>query len=209
MLLTVNNITFKYNDSQVFKFGSFELNKKESLLVLGNSGKGKTTLLHLLSGLLDLESGSIYLNGTEFSKLKGQKRDFFRGRHIGIVFQKAYFIKSLNALENIKLACLAANQHFDSKYATTLFEKLNLAGKENKYTYQLSTGEQQRFNIIRALINKPDLLLADEPTSSLDDDNCREVVNALKEAASVNNTALIIVTHDQRLKSEFSNVLEL
>jgi len=90
-----------------------------------------------------------------------------------------------------------------------LFERLNLSDKKSKYPHQLSAGEQQRINIIRALINKPELLLVDEPTSALDDENCQEVIRALKDAASINSSSLLIVTHDNRLKSEISKVLDL
>jgi len=141
--------------------------------------------------------------------MKNAKRDLYRGKHLGIVFQQPHFVKSLTAIQNVRLAAMSAKTAFNKTYVLGLFEQLGLRGKENKYTSDMSVGEQQRVNIIRALANKPELLLADEPTSALDDENCNHVVDLLKQAAAINNSALIIVTHDQRIKSQFKNTLQL
>lgn len=209
MILEIKDLKFRYKGNTEMQFPDVQLKRGETLLILGNSGKGKTTLLHLMAGLLSPSEGTIHINQTNLNDLKGHRLDRFRGNHMGIVFQKSYFLKGLSSIQNVQVAALAAEQKQDLSYIHELFKNLGLTGKELKKTYQLSIGEQQRVNIIRALVNKPDVLLADEPTSALDDKHCMDVVDALKTAASFNNSALVIVTHDHRLKDVFKNVIEL
>jgi len=209
VILSTQKLSFKYTDSAAFNFPDLQLNAKETLLVLGKSGSGKTTLLHLLAGFLHPTHGNVFLKEQAFTAMKNAKRDLYRGKHLGIVFQQPHFVKSLTAIQNVRLAAMSAKTAFNKTYVLGLFEQLGLRGKENKYTSDMSVGEQQRVNIIRALANKPELLLADEPTSALDDENCNHVVDLLKQAAAINNSALIIVTHDQRIKSQFKNTLQL
>jgi putative ABC transport system ATP-binding protein len=209
VILTTNNLIFNYNDQMGFSYPDISLNKAESLLILGASGSGKTTLLHLLAGFLEPNQGEISFVNQSFGQLKGRKIAQIRGRHMGLVFQNPLFMKSLTAIENVKLACKAAQSMVDEAYLEFLFTELNIAGKMNSKVAKLSVGEQQRVNIVRALANKPDLLLADEPTSALDDHNCEQVIKMLKHAAEINESALDVVTHDQRLKAEFQNSVVL
>lgn len=209
MTLEIENLSYQYDQSQNIRFPSIQIDKNQALLILGNSGKGKTTLLHLIAGLLRSNKGSIKVDGVDLNSLKGHQLDTFRGKNMGVIFQKSYFLKGLTARQNVLVAALAAEQKQDEEYINSLFKTLGLTDKQHKKTYQLSIGEQQRVNIIRALVNKPKILLADEPTSALDDDNCKEVVKVLQEAAAINNSALVIVTHDSRLKQIFKNVVEL
>ena len=206
-MLETKNLRFKYDNNLELNFPDIKTSK-ENLLILGASGVGKTTFLHLLSGLLKPMNGEIDLLGTKISKLKMSEMDRFRGKNIGIVFQKPHFINSLTVKENLQLAQYISKKS-DKNRIQSLLERLGIEDKANKKTQNLSQGEKQRVSIALAIVNSPKLILADEPTSSLDDLNCDKVINILKNQASKYKAKLIIITHDYRLKKHFKNTLSL
>ena len=206
-MLETKNLRFKYDNNLELNFPDIKTSK-ENLLILGASGVGKTTFLHLLSGLLKPINGEINLLGTKISKLKMSEMDRFRGKNIGIVFQKPHFINSLTVKENLQLAQYISKKS-DKNRIQSLLESLGIEDKANKKTQNLSQGEKQRVSIALAIVNSPKLILADEPTSSLDDLNCDKVINILKNQASKYKAKLIIITHDYRLKKHFKNTLSL
>ena len=206
-MLETKNLRFKYDNNLELNFPDIKTSK-ENLLILGASGIGKTTFLHLLSGLLKPMNGEIDLLGTKISKLKMSEMDRFRGKNIGIVFQKPHFINSLTVKENLQLAQYISKKS-DKNRIQSLLENLGIEDKANKKTQNLSQGEKQRVSIALAIVNSPKLILADEPTSSLDDLNCDKVINILKNQASKYKAKLIIITHDYRLKKHFKNTLSL
>ena len=180
-----------------------------TILVTGNSGKGKTTYLHILAGLLQPNSGEILIDNKEITHLKGSKADKFRGKNIGVVFQKSHFIASLSVLENLEMASWLASGKKHTKRAKELLQKLDISEQAHKLPNQLSVGQQQRFSIARDLINEPKFLLADEPTSCLDDKNADNVIELLETLSKEYKTALIIVTHDSRIKQKFTNQITM
>lgn len=180
-----------------------------TLLVTGNSGKGKTTYLHILAGLLKPKSGEIFIDNNEITHLKGSKADKFRGKNIGVVFQKSHFIASLSVLENLEMASWLATGKKHTKRAKELLNKLDILEQAHKQPSQLSVGQQQRVSIARALMNEPKVLLADEPTSSLDDKNADNVIELLESLSKEYKAALIIVTHDSRIKAKFTNQITM
>ena len=206
-MLETKNLRFKYDDDSVLSFPDIKTSK-ENLLILGASGVGKTTFLHLLSGLLKPLEGEIDLIGTPISKLTMSEMDRFRGKNIGIVFQKPHFINSLTVKENLQLAQYISKK-IDKTRISSLLESLGIEDKANKKTLNLSQGEKQRVATALAIVNSPKLILADEPTSSLDDLNCDKVINLLKNQAAKYKAKLIIITHDYRLKKHFKNTLSL
>ena len=206
-MLETKNLRFKYDDDSELSFPDIKTSK-ENLLILGASGVGKTTFLHLLSGLLKPLESEIDLIGTTISKLTMTEMDRFRGKNIGIVFQKPHFINSLTVKENLQLAQYISKK-IDKTRINSLLESLGIEDKANKKTLNLSQGEKQRVSIALAIVNSPKLILADEPTSSLDDLNCDKVINLLKNQAAKYKAKLIIITHDFRLKKHFKNTLSL
>lgn len=207
-MIYTKDLSFQYTD-KVFNFPDISCKANETLLITGNSGVGKTTFLHLLCGLLTSKSGEILVDNTDISLLKGAKLDQFRGKNIGIILQKSYFIDSLSVLENLELTSWLAVSKKQTSLAKELLSQLGLGEFLHQKTYQLSVGQQQRVSIARALINQPKVILADEPTSSLDDENTKIVLDLLIDVAKKQNAALIIVTHDSRLKNNISNQIEL
>jgi ABC-type lipoprotein export system ATPase subunit len=207
-MIKTRDIKFDYNNQVFFEFPDIEIKTKENLLIIGNSGIGKTTLLHLLAGLLESKSGSIELLGKEISNLNSYQLDTFRGENIGIVFQRSHFVNSLTVKENLELAQFIANKK-DNNRIDTILKSLGILDKSDKKTNQLSQGEKQRASIALAIINSPKLILADEPTSSLDDENCDRVIKLLKKQASEFNAQLIVITHDNRLKKHFKKSIKL
>lgn len=208
-MISTKNLQFSYNEKHIFSFPDLRCQPGETLLITGNSGTGKTTLLHLLGGLLVPKNGIVNINGVDFSKLSQKDRDVFRGKNIGMILQKSYFIESLNILDNIVLASWLVQKKQAVSRAEELLKKLDVDQHKYKMPSELSVGQQQRVNIARALINEPKILLADEPTSSLDDENTTIVSGLLQQLASEQNAALLIVTHDQRLKNIFTNQIQL
>ena len=208
-MLEFRGVTFNYPSGPSFDFPDFQCEEGEQLLLLGESGTGKTTLLHVLAGLLTPTGGEVILDGTNLVTLDSSTRDGFRGENIGIVFQTAHFIKSLSVIDNLILPHFLTGKPTDKNKALAILDRLNLKHKANNATTALSVGEQQRVAIARALVNDPKLILADEPTSALDDKNANEVINLLRTQAELSQASLIIVTHDQRLKDQFPKRVEL
>ena len=207
-MIKTESLKFSYDGKKYFDFPDINLDSGENLLIIGNSGIGKTTLLHLLAGILKPESGSISISGTDISKFSDTELDKFRGDNIGIVFQKPHFISSLTINENLKLAQYLSPSKISGD-AKKILESLNIKDKYQQKPNQLSEGEKQRASIALALINSPSLILADEPTSSLDDFNCDNVIKLLKTQAKDHKAQLIVITHDARLKKHFKNNLNL
>lgn len=204
-MIKIKKLSYKYPDGPLIQFPDFEVKEGESLLVLGESGSGKTTLLHLLAGLLRPSSGEIWVNNTPLSQIDNAQMDQFRGEHIGLVYQKNYFIESLSVLDNLIISPYCTKK----SRVKTIAKRLGILDTLNRYPKQLSVGQQQRASIGRAVMNLPQLLLADEPTGALDYNNCLNVITLLLDEALANNAALVIVTHDDRLKGEVDNSIEL
>lgn len=207
-MIKTKGVEFNYDNQVFFKFQDINLKSSENLLIIGSSGIGKTTLLHLLAGLLESSSGSIKLFEKELNDLSSHQLDRFRKNNIGIVFQRPHFVNSLTVKENLQLAQYIANKK-DNNRIENILKNLNILDKSDKKTNQLSQGEKQRASIALAIVNSPKLILADEPTSSLDDINCDNVIKLLKKQATDFGAQLIVITHDSRLKKHFKNSIEL
>lgn len=206
-MIETKSLEFSYDNSFVFKFPDIKLKSNENLLVLGNSGIGKSTLLHNLAGILRPKSGSIKIFDQDITKLSELELDKFRGQNIGIIFQRSHFVNSLTVGENLELAqFLGRNKKGNIKET---LNNLKILDKINKKPKELSQGERQRASIALAIINSPKLILADEPTSSLDDTNCSNVIKILKEQALKYQAQLIVITHDSRLKKHFKKSISL
>tara|TARA_B100000287_G_scaffold401905_1_gene422371 strand:- start:487 stop:1113 length:627 start_codon:yes stop_codon:yes gene_type:complete len=208
-MLKSESLTFSYNESEEFNFPDIYLEKEESLLVLGNSGVGKTTLIHLLAGFLKPKSGVITLNNINYFNLSANELDLFRGKNIGMVFQKPYFVRNLSIMDNLFLSLYLSKKKQEKEIIIQILEDIGLGTKLNSKPDELSQGEQQRAAIALAVVKKPKLILADEPTSSLDDENCKKIIKLLKKQAALVKSQLVIITHDQRIKREFHKSIKL
>ncbi len=194
----------------VFRIASFSLERQASMVLIGRSGTGKTTFLHLIAGLLSADAGSITVDGQVVSEMSESERDTFRARTIGCIFQTLHLLHGFTALENVLLAAAFAGRKQGSQQrARELLVRLGLEKKLHTYSHKLSVGEQQRVAIARALLNAPALLLADEPTASLDDENARLVVDELRRLASESGASLLIATHDPIVMESFDCVVPI
>jgi len=208
-MLQIEQLRYNYQNETSLSFPDFTCKTGEHWLLLGQSGSGKTTLLHLLGGLLSPHSGTVTVGDTVLKTLSTAALDKFRGKNIGIIFQKNHFVRSLTVQENLLLAQQLAGMKPDKKRIADLLARLNIDHKLKSKTNALSQGEQQRVAIARALINQPRVILADEPTSALDDENCSEVVKLIEEQASLAGATLLVVTHDSRLKQRFEKQINI
>lgn len=208
-MVTTSNLTYSYNGNETLTFPDVDLTPGEHLLILGPSGIGKTTLLYLMSGLLPSVDGSIYIDGNKLNSMSRRKMDQFRGKNIGLIFQQYHFIKSLNVEENLRLRQSFPVSAVDKQRTDELIERLGLSDHRQQKVTSLSQGQQQRLSIALGLIHKPKVIFADEPTSNLDDSNCDRVISLLKEEAEISKSSLVIITHDQRIKSHFKNQVVL
>ena len=208
-MLEVKSLTFTHEGQNQICFPDISLSNNEGLIVLGNSGSGKTTLINLIAGLIKPDSGDITLNQTKYNELSLDDLDIFRGKNIGLIFQKPHFIRNLNVLENLSLSThLSRNKVRREIFEETLSE-VGLSEKVNVRPNELSEGEQQRLSIAMAIVKEPSIILADEPTSSLDDNNCNKVINLLEAYSQKKGCKLIIVTHDGRIKDLFEKKISL
>lgn len=208
-MLATSHLAHAYSSQQRFVFPDISCKSGQTLLILGSSGVGKTTLLHILAGILKPKEGNVNIDNTNLYNLSTRALDQYRGQHIGLIFQKPHFVQSVSARENLLLAQNMANKSPNLNKISQLLTALNIDHKGEAKTHRMSQGEQQRLSIARAMVNDPKLILADEPTSALDDKNCNEVVQLMRTQADAANAALVIVTHDQRLKDLFPDHIEL
>lgn len=206
-MLKISNLTLGYEGKAVLQFSGVELENGSEWLITGASGCGKTTLLYSIAGLMPVMAGEISVNGVNIAKLSEVQRDRFRGKNIGMIFQTLHLVKHLTVLDNLLLAANMTGEKQDITAAKNALAQLGIADKADTLPENLSQGQAQRVAIARAILHKPSLILADEPTSSLDDASCAAVLAMLKNAAKETGATLIISTHDGRVKSEFSNII--
>ncbi|WP_116127871.1 ABC transporter ATP-binding protein [Lewinella sp. IMCC34183] len=209
-MLETHDLTYRYPGAALsFRFPDLQVAAGDRALLLGPSGAGKSTWLHLLAGVLTPAGGRTRLDGTDYSALRGAALDRFRGRNIGLVFQRAYFLEALTVTENLALARRTAGLPPDTRLLRTTLEGLGIDRYADQRPGRLSVGEQQRVTIARALVNRPKLILADEPTSALDNRNASRVSALLRSRAAELGAVLVVVTHDERLRGDFPRVVEL
>ena len=186
----------------------FCLAEKAQVALSGESGSGKTTFLHLIAGILKPDSGSIILAGQEMSALREPERDRLRATTIGYIFQTFNLLQGYTCLENVLLG-MSFGPGADRAFAQTLLERVGLGQRLKHYPRQLSTGQQQRVAVARALANRPKLVLADEPTGNLDHKNAGEALRLIREACRENGAALLLVSHDREVLAGFEQVQSL
>jgi ABC-type lipoprotein export system ATPase subunit len=208
-MFALSDLVHAYDGEEVLRVGSWEAGQGAHWLVLGPSGSGKTTLLHVLAGILRPSEGSVSIAGQDLAALGPAALDRFRGRHIGIVLQRLHLISSLTVLNNLLLAQYLAGLPQDHGRVREVLEELDLGGKSRAYPHELSFGQAQRVAVARAIVNRPRLLLADEPTSNLDDARCLQALELLRSQARACNATLVIATHDQRIRARVDHHFEL
>ena len=210
MAISINQLEFYYTatpNQPVINISSWDLADSEQVFIHGPSGCGKTTFLNLISGILPVSNGSIKVLGHSLEKMNSRQLDTLRANHIGCVFQNFNLIPYLSPIENIKLATEFSNVNTTHGSITELLKKLQLEiNTWDKPSHQLSMGQKQRVAIARALINQPKLIIADEPTSSLDGNNRDAFITLLMKQASELNCALILISHDMSLSRHFSRI---
>ncbi|MDR2982224.1 MAG: ABC transporter ATP-binding protein [Puniceicoccales bacterium] len=191
----------------IVSVSSFSLEAGEQVALRGESGSGKTTFLHLIAGILAADSGSIQIDGADMAALKESARDRLRARSMGYIFQTFNLLQGYTCLENVLLG-MAFGKGTDKDRAVALLERVGLQERLHHYPRQLSTGQQQRVAVARALANHPKLVLADEPTGNLDSTNAREAIALIRQTCRENNAALLLVSHDAATLGAFENVRE-
>ncbi|MDB5246130.1 MAG: transporter ATP-binding protein [Segetibacter sp.] len=204
-MIAIKSVAHSYGRQKNLRFKDWDINRGEQWLLLGDSGSGKSTLLNILTGILEPQQGEVLINQTNLYKLPGRKRDSFRGQNIGMIFQTPHLVKSLTVKENLLIAQSFARLREDVKRIEEVLSSLGIEDKKNSYPHELSQGQLQRVSIARAVINKPALLVADEPTSSLDDRNTAAVLELLIRQSKLTNSTLVVATHDKRVKDQFTN----
>jgi putative ABC transport system ATP-binding protein len=208
-MIAVEALRHRYGGSTVLALDAWRAGRGEHCLVLGASGSGKTTLLGVLAGLLRPSAGRVEVAGEDLTRLAGSALDRFRGRHIGFVPQKLHLIASLDVEGNLALAQFMAGVAQDRARVREVLAAVGMADRLQARPAQLSHGQAQRVAVARAVVNRPQVILADEPTSNLDDGHCAATLDLLESQAAACGATLVIATHDQRAKSRFAQRLEL
>lgn len=212
-IIKVENLSKVYGkkDNKVVALDNvnIEVEKGEFVAVIGASGSGKSTLLHQLGGVDRPTSGNVIIDGKNIYKLNEEKLAVFRRRNIGFVFQSFNLIPVLSVEENIKMPALLDHQKVDEDYFNDLIKTLGLEERLNHLPSELSGGQQQRVAIARALINKPSIILADEPTGNLDSENSKEIMEMLKVSIRKYNQTAIVITHDLGIAENADRIIKI
>ena len=212
-ILRVENLCKNYGKGETLVKAldnvSFTAEKGEFIAIVGSSGSGKSTLLHILGGVDRPTSGKVYVEGEDVYKLNENNLAIFRRRQVGLIYQFYNLIPILNVKENITLPILLDNKKPDEKYLDELIETLGLTNRVSHLPNELSGGQQQRVSIGRALMNRPALLLADEPTGNLDSKASREIVELLKLSNQKYKQTIIMITHDHNLSLNADRIITL
>lgn len=213
MLLKIENLykSYQVNNKKIHILNdlSLSVNDNEIVSIFGASGSGKSTLLNIISGLLSYDSGEIYFNRNIFNSSFNFTN--YRKNDIGIVFQEDFLLKEFNVIENIMIPNIIKGIEKKTAYnnAMNFLEKFNLSSIKDQYPSSLSGGEKQRVSIIRSVINKPKLILADEPTGSIDEENKNKVFSLFESISNDLNTSILIMTHDNNVSNISNNILNL
>jgi putative ABC transport system ATP-binding protein len=194
--------------TEVLRIPLLELKAGQQVAIRGESGLGKTTLLHIIAGILEPDSGFVSVGGAAMTGLAESRRDRLRAERLGYIFQTFNLLQGLTALENVMLG-LAFGKGADPKAALAALDRVGLAHRAHYLPRQLSTGQQQRVAVARALANRPCLILADEPTGNLDPARGREVIELLRESASALGSSLLVASHDPQVLGSFDQVIDL
>jgi putative ABC transport system ATP-binding protein len=208
-MLTSTALTIQREEFPALSFPALRIKPGERTLLLGPSGSGKTTLLSMLTGLLPPTTGTVTAEGRNLYALSTTARDQLRRHFFGYVFQSLHLLPTLTLQQNIALAATMADRPVDQERVTALLQTLDLTDKAGRKPAALSQGEQQRAAIARAVLLRPSVIVADEPTSSLDDGNARKVIELLENQALQTGAALLIATHDKRIIDRFSTIINL
>jgi putative ABC transport system ATP-binding protein len=206
--IALNGVRKTFNGNPVLSIDRLEIPKGAQWIITGASGSGKTTFLNLVSGILTPDAGTVTVAGTEITRLPEAARDRFRAEKIGFVFQTFNLLQGFTAMENVLLGMLFANR-VDASRAESLLERVGLKDKRDQPPDALSVGQQQRVAIARAIANKPEILLADEPTGNLDPKTGESIIGLLKEVCAENGTTLLCVTHQPQVMQSFKDVTDL
>jgi ABC-type lipoprotein export system ATPase subunit len=209
-LLSVTNLTKSYTSSdglaqRIVQIDSFSLDSAQSIALRGESGSGKTTFLNIIAGILRADSGEVQIDGEVMTSLRESKRDALRAAKLGYIFQTFNLLQGFTCLENVLLG-MKFGPGVDRKRAEELLRRVGLSERLHYYPRQLSTGQQQRVAVARALANHPKLVLADEPTGNLDRRNSSESLRLIQETCRENGAALLLVSHDPDVLAAFQNV---
>lgn len=205
----LREVRHSYHGVDAVRIRDWRAEQGEHWLVLGPSGSGKTTLLHILAGFLKPTFGQVIVAGNPLDRMKPAQLGRFRGRHIGIVLQRLHLVSSLTVSRNLLLAQFFSGLGQNVERVNEVLADLGLSAKANAYPHELSFGQAQRVAVARAIVNRPSVLLADEPTSNLDDANCMQTLDLLEAQARACKATLMIATHDQRIRPRFRNQFRL
>src|SRR3954468_14806413 len=213
-MLLVENVKKAYREPNgewlpILDVPRLELGTGEQVVIRGRSGGGKTTFLNVISGLASADKGRIVIQGTDITRLPEAARDRFRARHIGFVFQTFNLLPGFTALENVLLGMTFTGQRNDPARAIELLKRVGLGQRLSHKPAALSVGEQQRVAVARALVNRPVLLLADEPTANIDPAHQQQVIDLLREVCRDENVAMLLVTHSDEVAGQFERVEHL
>lgn len=213
-VLTLRNVSKRFREAdgnllEVIRLRQFELGSGEQMVLVGESGSGKSTLLNLIAGILLPDEGEIVVNGTNPTRLSEAARDRFRAVNIGYVFQSFNLLQGFTALENVLLGQMFGGGNGGADRAIQLLKSVGLEHRLHHKPRALSVGEQQRVAIARALANAPPLVLADEPTGSLDAKNGAAVLELLRRVCTEGKHTLLLVTHDPQVMKSFEKVVRL
>ena len=205
MFFLVKNLDFIIGNNTILSELNFSLDNGSHLIISGPSGSGKSTLINLMSGLYRPTSGHVSFESNDYSKLTDKDIDEMRAKNFGLIFQRLHLIKHLTVEQNILLGFNKIKLPNIEK----LIEDIGLTAKKKQLAKDLSFGESQRVAIARGVVNNPKIIFADEPTSSLDDENTTRVLKLISAQANKNKSSIVISTHDERVKKFFKNMLEI
>ena len=212
-ILKVEHLTKTYGKGETLVSAvndvSFTVEKQEFIAILGASGSGKSTLLHMIGGVDTPSSGKVFINDKDIYSLNDEALSHLRRTEVSIIYQFYNLIQTLNVKENITLPLDLDKQNVDEKYLEKIIKLLNLEDRLKHLPNELSGGEQQRVSIGRALITKPSIILADEPTGNLDSKNSIEVMELLKSANELLGQTIIMVTHDEKLAQYAKRIITI
>lgn len=207
-IMSLRNFSYSYDSSRLLiKIGEFHLEKGQQMAIRGASGSGKSTFLNLCAGILPCNSGEIVVAGESIRELSESQRDLFRANHIGFIHQQFHLLSNYTALENL-LIPMALGGSYDIKSAKSLLANLGIDQHADRKPSHMSIGERQRLATARALVNHPDIILADEPTASLDENNSNNSIDLIKRLCFEKEIALLLVTHSTDIWQSFENKVE-